>query len=254
MKTLLTLLLTWSMAGSTLLAVDPDYSTWTRILKTYYDPVHGMDYRGLRAKELGALEAQRRVLSQIDVWQLTPKERLAYWLNLYNLTTVSLIVGRYPVTSIRDLSTDPFIRLNVFKRTQATTRLGKVSLQDMEDVHLREAFKDPRIHFAINCAARSCPPMRQEAFLGSRVDAQLEDQVRSFLTARRGITFESATRIQLSKIFDWFHKDFQSWPGGIPAFLQRHLPADSAGVIAKAGNTLRIDFDAYDWSLNDWQR
>ena len=162
-------------------ADEPDYREWNRLLAKYYDPARGMDYMHLKATDSGALQQLRQNLGRADVRSLNAKQQLAYWINLYNVNVVSTIVEHYPVQSIRDISTDILIRLNVFKKDTVPFGNGVISLNTIENDKIRDGFHDPRIHFAINCAARSCPPIRPEAYTGARIDAQLDDQVRKFV-------------------------------------------------------------------------
>lgn len=242
------------LAASVAHAAEPDYSMWTRILRTYYDPAKGMDYAALKARDAATLQKLRQELGRVNVATLTPKERLAYWLNVYNINTTATIVEAYPVKSIRDLSTDPIVRLNVFKKERVPFGAQLLSLDEVENAKLREAFHDPRIHFAINCAARSCPPMRTEAFTGANVDTQLDEQARRFFTTglrfgRKGDTLI----IHVTKIADWFADDFEKWGGGRTAFIRRYAPPSSQKLI-DAAKEIEYDFDDYDWSLNDRRR
>src|SRR5437867_3555968 len=155
---------------------EPDYAVWDRLLAKYYEPAHGMDYAHLKANDSAALQQLRQSLGRAAVSSLTPKQQLAYWINLYNVNVVTTVVEHYPVPSIRDISTDPIIRLNVFKKERVPLGDTKISLDDVENARIRAAFHDPRIHFAIHCAAKSCPPIRMEPYSGDRIDAQLDDQ------------------------------------------------------------------------------
>lgn len=235
---------------------EPDYSEWTRILKTYYDPAKGMDYTSLKAKDRAAVSNLRTQLGKVNAASLNPKQRLAYWMNAYNINTVDLILDNYPgVKSIRDLSTD-FLKVNVFKKDRVPTPKGMLSLKVVEDEQIREAFKDPRIHFAINCAARSCPPMRQEAFTGAQVDAQLDDQVRKYMASnntrikRDGDGAEITTTKIMSGGF-WFGSDFENWGGGKAAFVRKFLPAQKAALLPADNKKVDFEYDEYNWALND---
>jgi hypothetical protein len=234
---------------------EPDYAEWNRLLAGYYDPARGMDYGGLKAKEGAALQRLRQMLAKVDVAKLDRNQQLAYWLNLYNVNVVSRVVEGYPVASIRDLSTDPLIRLNVFSKETAPFGNGKISLNTIENDRVREGFHDPRIHFAINCAAKSCPPLRTEAFVGARVGQQLDDQVRRYM-AGNGIRVEGKGDVTLHvvKIFDWFEKDFAKWGGGVLAFVRKFLPPEKARLLPADDDKVDLDYDSYDWSLNDWKR
>lgn len=236
-------------------AAEPDYSVWNRLLATYYDPARGVDYGRLKTRDAAALRDLRSALGRVDATRLAPKQQLAYWINLYNVSVVGLIVDHYPVQSILDISDNPLIRHDVFKRAWVTVPSGPVSLNDIENGKIRAAFNDPRIHFAINCAAKSCPPIRSEAYLGARVDAQLDDQVRRF-AAGSGVRVEKRGEqaiIHTSKIMNWFRGDFERLAGGEEAFLRRYLPPDKAALLASSPD-VEIRYDDYDWALNDWRR
>ena len=225
---------------------EPDYSAWTRILKSYYDPAHGMDYAALKAHDLATVQNIRTQLARVKPATLNKKQQLAYWINLYNVNTIATILENYPVASIRDISTDPIIRLNVFKKERVAADGTILSLDTIENQKIREGFHDPRIHFAINCAAKSCPPIRTEAYDGAHVDAQLDDQVRRFVNANVRVTRDGdKSVVHTTKIMDWFSKDFDDWAGGKLAFLRRYMKID--------GNP-DFEYDDYDWALNDWRR
>jgi hypothetical protein len=239
-----------------LLAQEPDYAyeSWTHVLQTYYDPVHGMDYGHLKTHDAKALETLKQALGKANVAGLTRKQQLAYWINVYNVNSVSTIVESYPVESIRDISTDPIRRLNVFSKERAPSGGALLSLDDIENGKIRELFHDPRIHFAINCAAKSCPAIRTEAYVGDRVDAQLDDQVRRFLAGIRYGKKGDTLVLHVTKILDWFSKDFEEWGGGRVAFIRRFVAPDKQKLIDAAHGSVELEFDDYDWALNDWKR
>lgn len=226
---------------------------WNRILSTYYNPAHGMDYKALKARDFNTVQALRQQLAQVNVAALDRKSQLAHWINVYNVNTVGTILEHYPVDSIRDISTDPIIRLNVFKKERVPLGNTKVSLDTIENQKIREGFHDPRIHFAINCAAKSCPPIRTEAYEGARLDAQLDDQVRRGLAAARFERDGGELTIHVTKIMDWFSDDFEKWGGGKAAFIRRYVAPDKQRLI-DAAKDIDFEYDDYDWALNDWKR
>jgi hypothetical protein len=235
-------------------AADPDYSAWQALLAKHYDPARGMDYKALKATDKAALDRLRQQMAGVDVKGLTPKEQLAYWINLYNVSVVSIVTDNYPVESIRDISTDPIVRLNVFKKDSVAIRGGKISLDSIENDKIRAGFKDPRIHFAINCAAESCPPIRPEPYVGARIDEQLDDQARKFLNGPHGVRLEkdgAEVTVHTTKIMDWFGKDFDSWGGGKVAFLRKYLSPDKVKTLDAAGGKADFKYDDYSWKLND---
>lgn len=244
-----------SSAAGTVAGKEPDYSVWNDLLKKYYDPARGMDYRNLKARDAARLKSLRQDLGRVDVNALDRKAQLAYYINLYNVNVVGVVVDHYPVKSIRDISTDPIRRLNVFEKDFVPFGSRKVSLNDVENKFIRERFKDPRIHFAINCAALDCPPIRPEAYVGARVDAQLDDQTSKFLNGPKGLELSrkgSTLNVETTKVMDWFEDDFKV-SGGNLAFIKKYASKDKLAEIQKA-KSVKVTYDDYDWSLNVWKR
>jgi hypothetical protein len=242
--------------ASAIHAQPADLTQWNRILSAYYNPAKGFDYKSLKARDAAALQNVRQQLGRVNVARLNRKQQLAHWINVYNVNTVATIVENYPVESIRDISTDPIIRLNVFKKERVPVGSAKLSLNDVENEKIREGFKDPRIHFAINCAAKSCPPIRTSAFTGENLDAQLDEMSRSFLNGPHGARFKKdggTLVITTTKIMDWFSDDFDKWSGGKAAFIRKYVSPDKQRMIDQA-KEIEFEFDDYDWSLNEWKR
>ena len=230
---------------------EPDYSAWSELLSKYRTG-SGMDYAALAASDGAALDTLRTEMAKVDVDALTEDEQLAYWINLYNISTVGIVTEHYPVDSIRDISTDPVRRLNVFKSDLVPFQGGTISLDTIENEHVRK-LGDARIHFAINCAAESCPPIRAEPFSGDRIDQQLDEQTRAFLNGPNGVTVEQtngAVRVHTTKIMEWFAEDFDQ-AGGALAFIRRYLDPGEASKIA---GDAEIVYDDYSWKLNDSTR
>lgn len=235
------------------IAQTANLAQWNRILGTYYNPARGMDYKALKARDFNTVQALRQQLAKVNVAALDRKSQLAHWINVYNVNTVATILENYPVDSIRDISTDPIIRLNVFKKERVPLGNAKVSLDTIENDKIREGFHDPRIHFAINCAAKSCPPIRTEAYEGAKLDAQLDDQVRKALAGARFVRDGDTLEIHVTKIMDWFSGDFEKWGGGKAAFIRRYVTPDKQKII-DAAKDVDFEYDDYDWDLNDWKR
>jgi len=232
----------------------PDYKPWGDLLAKYYDPAKGMNYKALKANDKKALDELRRQMAQVDPGALPRTDQLAYWINLYNISVVNVVVEHYPVASIRDISTDPITRINVFKKDSVMTKKGAISLNDVENDNIRDSFKDPRIHFAINCAARSCPPIRTEPYVGAQISQQLDDQARTFLNGPHGVRLEKnggELVLHTTKIMDWFADDFEKWSAGRSRFISKYVTPDKRKQIEAAGNQIDLKFDDYDWKLND---
>jgi hypothetical protein len=218
-----------------------------------------VDYAGLSAS--GDLDRYIHALAGADPEPLAESDRLAFWINAYNALTLKLVADHYPTRSILRLT--PFRlpgipvvlpRLNTPFRVKVGTVAGAArTLDEIEHEILRKVFDEPRIHFAIVCAAKSCPPLRAEAYVGDRLDAQLDDQAIRFLhDPTRNAVSADVDPIRLSRIFKWFESDF----GGSPAAVQRFIAPYFTGAVRErlAAAGYRVDYLGYDWRLNDRSR
>ena len=226
-------------------AAKPDHQLWTKLLQQHVAANGNVDYKGFQKdrKEL------QLYLDQLSAGIPDPKtwsreEQLAYWINAYNAYTVKLIVDNYPIKSIKDLNGKISVPLvNTIWDDKFFTLGGeKYSLNDIEHRILRKEFEEPRIHFAINCASRSCPKLRREAYTATKLEQQLEEQTRSFINdpSHNRITPDKP---KVSAIFDWFGGDFKQ-KGTLADFINRY-----AKVKIKPGAT--ISYLDYDWRLNE---
>ncbi len=221
------------------LADDLDHRAWDALLARYVYLEGRVDYPGLKEDSLPKLDAYLALLAAPWPGEMTPDAKKAALINAYNALTVRWIIGRLPVASIQ-ATREPF--------TSARHRLnGERWSLDQVEQRLRET-GDPRIHAAVVCAARSCPPLRGEAYVAARLDQQLDDNTRKWLANPALHQFDSATRVaRVSPILKWYMADFGG-EDGLRAFLAKHAPADQAGFLARAG--ARIEYQDYDWGLN----
>lgn len=220
--------------ATTIAAAGPDYAGLDSLLQKYVSDAGKVNYKGLKGDK-AALDAFCKYLGEHPVqddW--SREEQMAYWINAYNAFTLKLIVDNYPTKSI--LNFDGGKTWDV-KRISLGGK--KYSLNQIENDMLRPRFKDARIHFAINCAAKSCPPLHNRAYTASSLDSVLEERTRAFI---RNPKFNSitATKASVSKIFEWYAADF----GDLKKFLNQY-----ATVQVKSAAT--ITFQEYDWALND---
>lgn len=233
-----------------------DHSAFNEVLQEYVNEQGMVDYA--RLKESGDLDVYLQQLAQTDPSSLDESEQLAFWINAYNAQTIKLILDNYPVESIRRITpvSVPGTSVNIpgvndpFDLEFATIGGETYSLNDIEHGTIREEFDEPRIHFALVCAAMSCPKLRREAYTGAELDAQLEDQTTTFLhnEAKNQIPADDET-IRLSKIFDWFGGDFGSSKAERQAFLAPFFEGDVRQKLEEG--TYDIKFVDYDWTLND---
>lgn len=202
-----------------------------------------------------------RYLAQLDSTRpeslASEAERLAYWINAYNAYTLKLVAEHYPVKSIHDIGTGGRIIGWLIKRTPWDIRFAKVggvemTLNEIEHEVIRKRFAEPRIHFAIVCAAVSCPPLRSEAYFADRLDEQLDEQTRLFLNDVRSNRYDLKRGLAtLSPIFSWFSEDFGSDDSAVMAFVAPYLKPGYAAMIINQPEDWRVRYSDYDWSLNE---
>ena len=170
---------------------------------------------------------------------------LAYWLNAYNALMLTRVAELWPLKSVRGaLKGEPPFAL--FKERRYVISGERRSLDELEHELIRARFKDPRVHAALNCASRSCPPLRAEPFVASRLNAQLDEAARAFAqdVSRNEL---SASPPRLSMLFKWYAEDFKS-SGGALTWLAQHSSPERAALLKRS--QLEPQFLSYDWSLN----
>jgi len=228
-------------------SVSPDNSLFTQVLRE--NVKDGLvNYKAIKTDKRFA--DYIALLQKTDPNTISKKNRLAFWINVYNAFTIKTVVDQYPMKSIMSKTAYAFGKSN-FQKKLVTVNGVQYSLNDVENDIIRP-YGDPRIHFAINCAALSCPPIRDEAFEPMRLNEQLEEQARNFLNNPQKNSFDFAKQqAKLSKIFDWFKEDFEKYTISVPEFISRYLPAEQAQQFRSAGKSFKIDHHDYNWDLND---
>ena len=228
---------------------DPNHPQWGTVLGRFVT-TGAVNYASLK-REPADLDAYLNRLATIPVAEFAqwPKaERLALLLNLYNAQTLRLILDHYPLRSIRNIGVLPGA---AWKRPIVRWGGKTLSLDQLEHEQIRPVFNEPRIHFALVCAAKGCPPLRAEPYLAAKLDAQLDDQARVFLGTTAKNRFEAkAGVLWLSPIFDWYGKDFGTESAGLIRYVTPYLPADARAELARA-TKVEVRFTDYDWSLNE---
>jgi hypothetical protein len=244
------LALALSLVAAPVSAQTFDHSVFDELLKKHV--VKGMvGYDGFA--ESGSFTDYLDGLASADVSKLADKERLAFWINAYNAYTIALINKHEERASIRNINqTAGLIRAKGPWKEPIVKAGGKTySLDEVENEIIRKQWREPRIHFALVCAAMSCPPLRSEAYTGAKLDAQLESQGRLFvLDAARGsrVDVPNAT-VYLSKIFDWYKEDFGGSEDAIGRYVAQYHPASPAKQLLMGGQ-FKVTYFEYDWTLN----
>lgn len=179
------------------------------------------------------------------------EERRAFWINAYNARVIAGVLARYPIDSVRDVG---FLggRVRGFFSRREHPVAGKVrTLDEIEkEILFARPLWDPRVHFALNCAARSCPKLRSEPYEASRLDTQLDFQARTFLNGPDGHRIDPSARVLfVSRVLGWYRDDFERAAGSLREYLIRTLTGDAATAARDA--SWQIEYLDYDWSLND---
>lgn len=219
---------------------DPAWrQTYGGLLAKYAGP-GGVRYAAWRANaaDVKALDA---VTQGIAAEKLpgARDEKLAFLLNAYNAWTLHGVLDAYPIKSVRDVA--PLF--GFFTRKNITVAGERTSLNDLEKKTIIPTFQEPRVHFALNCASRSCPPLRAEPFAAGRLNAQLDEQATGYLNGNPlGLKAEGGN-VVLSQIFEWYAKDFAPAGGAVP-FINRYRRE-------KLPEGVKVTFQPYDWSLNE---
>lgn len=223
-----------------------NHDAWTKLVKAHVDGEGLVDYKGFIKDSAQLNSYLEKISASAPSSKWSENDKIAYWLNAYNAFTVKFIVDNYPVKSIKDLGADNPI---IFVNTAWDKKFFKIdgrstSLNDIEQRILRQNFTEPRIHFALNCASMSCPKLRKEAYVGSKLDEQLTDQAKEFLndSHRNKIT---PTNPKVSSIFDFYTKDFTKWSG------MELIPYINKYSSTKINAGTKLQYLDYDWSLNE---
>lgn len=228
-----------------------NFKDWDGLLKKHVGPtmiagvvLAGVDYPAMKKDpEYAKLIAELKSFSPATL--KTSKEKMAFWINVYNIMAVKMVVDHYPVDSIKDAGS---LFSSVWKKDVGVVGGKTMTLNEIEHGILRK-IGDPRIHVAIVCASVSCPDLRGEAYTADKLDAQLDDQFEKFLQNRgKGLLFSlKINRIRISKIFDWFEEDFEA-KGGVLPFLSQYGPKIQRDFLKK--KDLDVSYLDYNWDLN----
>ena len=265
----------FALAAAPSSAQGPDRSLLDTVLVRFVQDGR-VDYAALKVGRATLDEYVAQVaavtVEEFEGWQTA--DQIAYLINAYNAYALETIIDHYPIkgsgffkklthpkrfsfpdNSIRNID-------GVFDGIPHQVAGRELTLDGIEHGMLRERYNEPRIHFALVCAAVSCPPLREEAYRGDRLDEQLDDQAHQFLNDPRLNRFEiERGQVRLSKIFDWFGDDFRQFArsdvgyrgdekiNGVLTFASPYLIGRVVEFLDSGG--YGVDFLSYDWTLND---
>jgi len=229
---------------------DIDHSPYDSLLKEHVTDKGLVNYKALM-QDKSQLDKYLRQLRDASLEDASRATKLAFYVNAYNACTLQLILRHYPeLDSIRDIGG---MLGSPFKGPEWELAGEKLTLKEIEDEKLRKDIGDARIHFAINCASMSCPPLRDGAYTADGIDEQLEQMTRAFLQKNVRHKAEDALFggkkyiLSVSKIFKWYKDDYQP---SVPGFIARYTEGDTEQFIREHQDEIKLDYQNYDWSLN----
>ncbi len=231
---------------------EVDHGAWGRFLERYLrvqaGGVNRVAYGAVDSGGRALLDGYIEALAGTRVTALNRDQQLAYWINLYNAVTVRLILDHYPLESIMDIGISPgFLAFGPWGAARVTVEGRALSLDDIEHHILRPVWRDPRLHYALNCASVGCPNLGPAPYRSATLEAQLEAAAVAYVNDPRGVR-QVRGGVVLSKIYSWFREDF----GAGDDFLRAHLARYARGEVAELlAARPAIKGYAYDWSLND---
>ncbi|MEO0635595.1 MAG: DUF547 domain-containing protein [Pseudomonadota bacterium] len=251
-------------AGSA--TVNIDNSTYARLLDTYVSVsatgITAFDYAAVSGGDRQALDGYIASLEAINPTDLTRNQQIAYWSNLYNAVTLDVVIDAGETRSIKDISISvPENRkpkLGLFGGIKSAASGGPwdvplvdvngiaLTLNNIEHEILRQ-MNEPRIHYSINCASFSCPNLKAEPWVAANLNAELDAAARSFVNHPRGVRVTGNGGVVVSKIYDWFAKDFGKTDAAVLAHIAPHAEGELASAVRSASS---IADHQYDWTLN----
>ena len=241
MKLFLRLLVSLALVAASVASSQAE--TWTdtynRLLGKYVTSggVKYAEWKG-NAADMQAIQSVVDGIAKENVSALGKQQQLAFYINAYNAWILHEALGKYPTKSVKDAL------FTFFTSKRITVAGQQMSFNALEKDTIRSKFGEPRVHFALNCASRSCPPLNRTAFSADKLDGQFETLAKGYVNSEHGVKFNAAAKsADLSKIFDWYKDDFKS-EGGALAFINKRrnsaIPADA-----------KINYQEYDWGLNE---
>ena len=240
-------------------AQEIDYSEYDRLMRKYVDARGLVDYKGLKS-ELGALKTFIDQISDVSPHSHPQQfkdggEQLRYWMTAYNAWVLYIAASEYPSKS------SLWNFLGIFRNRDIKLGGKPMKLGDLEHKIIRAGYKDPRIHFYINCGASSCPALRQGTIPQLKTWEALDESARRFINDAKNVKYDAAAkRLYLSKIFDWFEDDFLNYlkekrgaqTPHIAQYVLLYLDGPSREELQKTPlNEIRVSYFSYDKSLNE---
>jgi len=229
--------------------VTIDHQLWSDFLSRYVSPnidgINRVEYSAVSKDDFVSLKSYIADLSEVEISLYDHDEQRAFWINLYNALTVREILDHYPVSSIREIRSG-FFTAGPWQKELVKVENTALRLDDIEHRILRPIWRDPRLHYAVNCAALGCPNLQSAAFTAANAEQLLERGAREFINHPRAVTVARG-KLRVSSIYDWFEEDFGNSELGVIEHLKQYAKPE---LLAEIGTRTRIDGNFYDWALN----
>lgn len=229
-----------------------------RYVVSHADGVNRVDYARWKATvaDRAALDGYIKALAAGTPSTLTRDEAFAYWSNLYNALAIRLVLDNYPLSILQDIKSEPnpagvpasVPYTDPWKHPRVLVEGKLLSMDIIENEIMRPRFKDPRLHYVLNCTSYGRPSLMARAWRAGTLEADLESAARSFVNHDRGVTVRADGKLVVSSLYTWFIADFGGDEAGIITHLRRYARPD---LEAKLAGGATIAEDTYEWELND---
>jgi len=226
------------------------HGAWDKFLKKYVqlteDGVNRVTYSAVSKTDAKALKNYIAGLEATDITLYSRDQQFSYWVNLYNAKTVDLVLDAYPVSSIKKIK-GGFFNTGPWDSKVLTVNGNKLSLNNVEHGILRPIWKDPRIHYVVNCASIGCPNLGKEAFTVKNSEKLLDMAAKDYINHPRGVTVKDG-KLYVSSIYEWYQADFGGSDEGVISHIEKYAKPKLKKQLQMVMN---IYDDVYDWSLNE---
>jgi len=242
MRTILAVLVAFlsfsAFAGAAFAKDIVDPKPFEKLLKKHVDNKGGVNYAAWKenAEDKAALDAFVTAIGSASV-EGDDSGKLAFYINAYNALVLKSVIDRYPIESVMKVP-------GFFKEAKHTVAGRELTLDQLENEVIRKEFAEPRIHFVLVCAAKSCPPLQRKAATTKNLEGFLESSAKSFIPKATKV---KEGKITTSKLFEWFKDDFVTKEGSVPKYLAKYAPEHKEALLSEGA---AITFGHYSWKLN----
>ncbi|MFP3944524.1 MAG: DUF547 domain-containing protein [Alphaproteobacteria bacterium] len=230
--------------------ITVDHGAFARFLETYLqngpDGVNRVAYGSVTAADRRALKRYIAGLEGTSVAALSRNEQFAFWANLYNAVTLDVVLNAWPVESILDIK-PTWLSFGPWKKERVSVAGRALSLDNIEHDILRAIWRDPRIHYAVNCASVGCPNLHRQPLKRANLNDRLNAWAREYVNHPRGAAVDKEGRLTVSKIYKWYEEDFGGSEQGVIGHLKAHAGEALRGRLAGIRDIAGYE---YDWSIN----